>query len=267
MHIRVMSDLHLEFESPRHDAKHFQITPLPSDKDSILILAGDIGLLEKSYTYQEFIERACDQFKRVVWVYGNHEYYKGNWPWSHNVADKLFMDIGNLHYGYEFVAIVDNLAIVCSTLWTDYDKKDPLVMWACMNTMNDHRLIRTGPKAEPWRDRFNPEDAARFHDTSKDFIIDNIQKYQAEGKTVIVVTHHAPTQQSIHDKYKGDKCNGAYASNLYDLVETSNVPFWFHGHVHDSFNYMIGNTNVITNPRGYIHEENPNFDPILIFEV
>ena len=42
---------------------------------------------------------------------------------------------------------------------------------------------------------------------------------------------------------------------------------WIHGHIHDSHDYTIGNTRVIANPRGYIDELNPNFDPELVIEV
>lgn len=43
---------------------------------------------------------------------------------------------------------------------------------------------------------------------------------------------------------------------------------WVHGHTHDSFDYMIGSTRVLCNPRGYIPEEaNKQFDPALIVDL
>ena len=51
MFIRVMSDLHLEFCQG-----NMNLPELPEDKDTVLILAGDIGLAKKPNTYRPFIE-------------------------------------------------------------------------------------------------------------------------------------------------------------------------------------------------------------------
>ena len=37
---------------------------------------------------------------------------------------------------------------------------------------------------------------------------------------------------------------------------------WIHGHIHESFDYKIGKTRVVCNPRGYASiEENKGFRP------
>lgn len=260
MFIRILSDAHLEMGK-------YEIPQLPTDSETVLILAGDIGMLEKTYTYQDFIEDACSRFKRVLWVYGNHEYYRGNWPYSTNVADKLLIDNDNLTNGYRFVAFVGDVVFIADTMWTDYHKLDPMSMWDCQLRMNDHRLIRTGPENEPWRQKFLPQDAAQYHYTARDFIFNNVKEYSKLCKKIVVISHHAPSTRSIHEQYKFDSTNGAYASDLDELIEGTNIKYWFHGHVHNSFNYMIGNTNVITNPVGYFTERNPEHNPTLLLEI
>jgi hypothetical protein len=42
---------------------------------------------------------------------------------------------------------------------------------------------------------------------------------------------------------------------------------WIHGHVHDSFDYQIGRTRIVCNPRGYEAHANPNFLPALLCRV
>lgn len=43
---------------------------------------------------------------------------------------------------------------------------------------------------------------------------------------------------------------------------------WVHGHMHNSVDYRVGATRVVTNPRGYAgHEINPNFNPQLVIEI
>ena len=80
---------------------------------------------------------------------------------------------------------------------------------------------------------------------------DNPQKY-------VVVGHHAPCKASTHPKYIDDTMmNGAYSSDLSDFIlDRPCIKLWVHGHMHDTFDYMVGSTRVVCNPRGYYgHEE------------
>jgi hypothetical protein len=91
------------------------------------------------------------------------------------------------------------------------------------------------------------------------------------------VTHHGPHRNSVHPRYAGDLLNAAFVSNLTPLVEQADL--WIHGHVHDSFDYIVGRCRVVANPRGYarnrlyaespeqVEWENPGFDPTLVLEV
>ena len=50
--------------------------------------------------------------------------------------------------------------------------------------------------------------------------------------------------------------NGAYSSDLNDFIlDNPQIKYWTHGHTHEPFDYMIGNTRVLANPRGYINYE------------
>jgi Icc-related predicted phosphoesterase len=81
-----------------------------------------------------------------------------------------------------------------------------------------------------------------------------LQENVKEGD--IVVTHMAPSFLSVHEKYKNDmNINGSYASDLSELILDTKPELWFHGHMHDSFDYTIGNTRILCNPRGYVGEE------------
>jgi hypothetical protein len=50
------------------------------------------------------------------------------------------------------------------------------------------------------------------------------------------------------------------------------VSLWIHGHTHTAFDYTVGNTRVVCNPRGYVHRrtgelENPLFTWDRIVEI
>jgi hypothetical protein len=64
--------------------------------------------------------------------------------------------------------------------------------------------------------------------------------------------------------------NGGYSSDLSEFIlDHPQIKMWTHGHTHDTFDYMIGSTRVVCNPRGYIKYEQraDEFDPNIIFEV
>ena len=99
----------------------------------------------------------------------------------------------------------------------------------------------------------HPDDVIVRHTKSLEFIKNTIVN---TSKKIVVVTHHAPSDMSVADCYKGDiLMNGAYRSNLEDFIMDSNINLWCHGHTHFSFDYMLGNTRVVCNPRGYIGHE------------
>jgi predicted phosphodiesterase len=91
-----------------------------------------------------------------------------------------------------------------------------------------------------------------------------LREFLARGDPArtIVVTHHAPSIKSIADRYRADPVSAAFASNMDDFILEHQPRLWIHGHTHESFDYKIGKTRVVCNPRGYAStEENKGFRP------
>ena len=62
--------------------------------------------------------------------------------------------------------------------------------------------------------------------------------------------------------------NGGYCSDVEWLMEKhDHIKYWFHGHVHNNFDYMVNKTRVICNPRGYHHENLGGFNKNLTLEI
>jgi hypothetical protein len=40
------------------------------------------------------------------------------------------------------------------------------------------------------------------------------------------------------------------------IMDHPQIKLWTHGHTHEEFDYMVGSTRIICNPRGYINYEN-----------
>lgn len=277
MKFRLLSDLHLEFEK-QHELNDFGgmiVPPLPEDASTVLVLAGDIGLADRPYTFETFIQRASEQFQDVIWICGNHEYYHTSFIRGiPKIKERLlFLDVPNVHFDNNFTVIIDGTAFICATLWTDMDHdRDPTASYFISgpNGLNDFKLIRNGTRDAPYKRPLKTFDCVVDFKHSKRIIFEEIAKHKAAGLKTVVVTHHGPSYQSVANQFKGDRFNPAYVTELSDeIIDVGGPNVWVHGHTHVSLDYMIGDvTRVVVNPRGYVpHDCNPDFDPELVVEL
>ncbi|UTC28395.1 metallo-dependent phosphatase-like protein [Brevundimonas phage vB_BpoS-Gurke] len=253
MRINILSDLHLEFGGMGRD-----YTPAPCD---VLVLAGDAatGVVGVIWADRHF------PGVPVVYVPGNHEFYGKRRIKRHIEKMKAkAVELGSsVHVLDDEALVIDGVRFLGATLWTDFNLYGTqyLSMMAARRGMTDYRQIET----EPMR-LLTPEAVLSLHTRSVFFLREQL-RLSHDGPTV-VVTHHAPSERSSHPRYRGSELNPCYASRLEPLILEYEPDLWVHGHMHDSSDYQIGKTRVLTNPRGYIgHELNPNFDPNLIVEI
>lgn len=271
MKITVVSDLHLEFDPM------FRMTNPGSD---VLVLSGDILVAEllrklkkeehqiekkemKKYVtakaFYEFMQSVTDQWEKVFYIAGNHEYYHG-WVEETIPILKETLVFDNLTILENEFEDYKGFRFIGTTLWTDLNKDDPFTGFAVSQAMNDFRLIH---HKKPYRN-FKTYDMIRMHNIAKV----NIDVMSADQERVIVLGHHAPSSLSIHEDYKGDfHINGAYYSDLSNFIlDRPQIKLWTHGHMHNSFDYMMGDTKVVCNPKGY-GDQNKSFNSELIIEV
>jgi len=113
-------------------------------------------------------------------------------------------------------------------------------------------MIRTGYKSKEEPARWTPEDSVLDHEKMLAYV-DHVTR---DPGSYIVVGHHCPSELSVAAQYKGDMLNGAFRSSLDDFIEARpQIRYWLHGHTHHNFNYWIGETRVVCNPRGYVGHE------------
>ena len=135
-------------------------------------------------------------------------------------------------------------------------------------TMNDYKVVQNFYSDRHLYHKLTPDVTYKTH---KDTVA-YFQKVLAEkrDRPIVVITHMAPSFMSVNEKYKNDTTNnGGYASDLSDIIlDNSNIKVWVHGHMHDPVDYMIGDTRVLANPRGYIPWEAGNgFDINCTFDI
>jgi len=271
MRIREMSDVHLEFAM-------MEITPLPNDDETILVVAGDLGVVSKPQRILSFLKQASQMFRAVIYVFGNHEFYLGgSLTHSREILKQLIKAEGldNVHLLENETIVFDDVAFICATLWTDFDRGDPLTMIRAKQWMADYIASYVGDPAIPsTMQPMRPEHVLEAHYESKKFIFEEIVSQKRLGHKVVVVVHHGVTYKSVHPRYKNENLNGAFVSELSDPLFDANPDLVFHGHVHDAFDYYIDEsrrkceTRVIANPRGYPNETNKNgFNETLFVDI
>jgi Icc-related predicted phosphoesterase len=254
MRIQIFSDLHVDVAAPRG----IDVTP---DIDAVIV-AGDVC---------EGAERAFQRVREIVpmhvcviMVLGNHELYGRVWREEFAHA-RAVAPLYGVHLLENNTVVLNGVRFIGATLWTDYalfgNGYVALAMHAARDGLLDHRRI-TWAK-HPWQ-RFRPQEASILHRGSRDFI--EAQLATPFAGATVVVTHHGPHPRSVHPRYRNDLLSAAFVSDLTATIEAGQPDLWVHGHVHDSFDYRIGRTRIVSNPHGY-GNENTDFDPGLVVEV
>jgi len=154
----------------------------------------------------------------------------------------------NIHFLERDFVKIDDVTFVGGTLWTDMNRGDPLTQHAIRDMMNDFRLIRHDGLGYT---ALRPSHTITRHVETLGYIEEIVHR-EPEGKFV-VVGHHAPCELSIGPNYKSQSLmNGAYYSDLSEFIlDRPQIKLWTHGHMHDPFDYLVGDTRVVCNPRGY----------------
>lgn len=263
MKLQIVSDLHLEF---RHDAA---LPTLFSREADVIVIAGDACDYANLPRFMRLLDNYigdCENTPWVVYVPGNHETYRSPGPEIALESIKTYLEDGNRPWlvgGYNQVVKIEprafnepEVTFVCSTLWSDVSNPVDAV---AVSRLSDFRV--PGLTLDWYQEQ---------HCTSKAFIETALQ--QSSG-TRVVVTHHAPSYESVADRFIGDPLNPGFTSRLDHLLDY-NPTLWVHGHMHDHVDYTrttpTGSTRVVCNPRGYPGESqwvSSKYKPHFIVEV
>ena len=270
MKIALASDLHLEFQD---------INLKNTEGAEVLILSGDIMVAEDLHNHPEmdygmysnvniadlgrrqqtalrfrdFLKRVSFEFPHVIYIAGNHEFYHGKWKASLQHLRDECAKFPNVYFLERDVKVINEVSFIGATLWTDCNNGDPLTLHALADMMNDYRIIRND---EHGYSKLRPAHTMYRHQQTLGYLKAILP--DMKDKRVVFVGHHGPSTMSTHPRYVNEYLmNGGYRSDLSELIlDHPEIVLWTHGHMHDPFDYMIGTTRVVCNPRGYAgHDE------------
>jgi predicted phosphodiesterase len=281
MRIALASDLHLEFQD---------INIQNTENADVLILSGDILVAEDLHNHPEtsygmyslvnladlgrrqqvalrfrdFLKRCSFQFPHVIYIAGNHEFYHGNWKASIQYLRDECSKFDNVYFLEQDLKVIDDVTFIGATLWTDCNKGDPLTLHALGDMMNDFRIIRND---EHGYTKLRPAHIMYRHQQTLAYLKAILP--DMKDKRVVFVGHHGPSAMSTHPRYINETLmNGGYRSELSEMIlDRPQIKLWTHGHTHHCFDYMIGETRVVCNPRGYSNFEDTGWDPEKVIEV
>lgn len=238
------------------------INVFENTEDTVLLIVGDFYVARKWDKLTKLIAPYSEAFKEVIYILGNHEHWDGSFVRDMYWYKNALKGFDNVTVMEKDCVVFDNVAVIGATLWTDYNKLCPLTTLDARRNMKDYRKIRNGTMVEPFKDPFRPYDAYVDHTMAVYYIEEEITKQKALGRDIIVMTHHAPTLVSLDPNRGNDPLNPCYATDLSELILDTNPDYWLHGHVHQSNDYMVGDTRVMSNPKGYdSYDRNVDFDP------
>lgn len=253
MKLHILSDLHLEFSN-------FKV---PYVDAQILILAGDIA---KGIKGVEFAKKLSNRYEHILYVLGNHEFYGYDLPVIKEKIKSTAKET-NIHVLDNDVFSFEGVDFIGSTLWTDFElyskdsKSVEVSKEIASKSLNDFNFIKYEGN------RFTVEKSAELCLENKNYLIEQLEKSKAAKK--VVITHHCPSKSSISKQYGESPLNSAFASDLDEIILKSD--FWIHGHTHSEFDYLLGKSRVICNPRGYSKyqhkQENNDFINNKVIEI
>ena len=254
--LMVMSDLHMELMSANQiaDFRVNFVNTFVANNPDVIVLAGDIHYLKKAPDGQGMYQ-AFNFFNSfnvpILYVPGNHDFFgtdmrkfysiRNNGPVpTYEAVHTNLIHLNPRHPGFK----MKDVGFKGGTLW--YPNCGDELM---MKNWIDYRAINNGFR------QIHKEHAAFTKMVPSD----------------IMISHHFPTDESIHSKYIGYMSNIFFCSYIDSIIEKweKKPRLWIHDHTHEPFDYVSKHGfRVYCNPLGYEGENcNPDFWDRCILEI
>lgn len=251
MLIQIVSDIHIEHWLTLYKGN---VTALLRDSikpvGDVLVIAGDLCELAPSHKkglIGEILEGIIEILgdKPIIWVLGNHEYYRGSPGLIANIIKELETKYPQLHILQSGHPVeINGKRFIGGELW--FEKPiNPLLK----RYMNDFTMING---LEPWCYQQNAK------------LVKHLKAELREGD--VLVTHHAPSYKCVTEGYQNSPINCFFVHDLSELIVERKPVVALCGHVHSSHDCSLGDTRVVCNAMAYPNENN-DFEPGKVVEI
>jgi hypothetical protein len=144
MLVRPFSDIHAEFwpVNKIDNILGMVVPPLHTDKETIALVAGDIGLAHRQETWLKVIGLLAKRFLAVIYIEGNYFFYHNDF-FGRIQELKAKLSLPKNVYLLENESVnINGVLFVGATLWTDFLGKDFFKMQNARKKMNDFVVIK-----------------------------------------------------------------------------------------------------------------------------
>jgi Icc-related predicted phosphoesterase len=256
MKLRIYSDIH-----QNHIIYHFDRNPdylwypteMEDDHETTLAILGDIWESDKFLKFAgvSWLKNLASRFKYILIVLGNHDYYGASIGPLEDKINRFIQDEGliNCHLLNDRVVELDGIPFFGSCFWTSIDFK------------NQH--VVHDPETEKMTSRFR---SIRVGKSYQRFTIDRWIEQHIKAKTelkraleqhddLVVLTHMAPSRRSLSPDEKDSILSPFYFEDMTEILKTSSIRMWAHGHTHYAVYYEEHGIPIYSNPVGYPGED------------
>ena len=240
--IDVISDIHLPHIRADHGAEFVAGWVAQSP---ILVLAGDVGEFHWWLRNLQHVKTLSEKYEQILFVAGNHEYYGTHFEEGDARFRAVEAQIENFRFLEKEVIEVNGIVFAGCSLWF----RDNPMNQIYENWMNDFHLIK----------RFRHEVYKRNAESR--LFLEHLRGVD------VVITHHLPSHRSIHRRFERDPLNSFFLCEMEHVIFDLHPKIWAHGHTHMPCDYILGDTRVVCNPKGYPRErytDNEDYGPLTV---
>lgn len=230
MHLQLISDLHTEFLTGR-EMTVLQHLPIEKDLD-FLVVAGDLVVpgYQGSMLVESIFGAISEMARHVLYVIGNHEYYKGSKGWTEQKLREAMARYPNIHWLDNNELMLDGVHFFGGAMW--YPVGDGL-NHVHARQMADFFEIQNFE----WAERENA-------------IFTNAAHALVRSET-IVITHHLPHPSATPRMFRNSTINRFFVSDQSGVMTAKRPKLWLFGHTHAPCDIVFKETRMVCNPYGY----------------
>lgn len=251
--IKLISDLHLElcFSQSTLDQtklKVFLSVLENTENADILVIAGDLCKATLLDWYSSNLP--FDQYQKVIYVPGNHEYWGTTFDKANIKLDEFADAYNNLILLRDDYCILGDIHVYGMTYW--YNGLSPLDVWQMKQTLNDYNKIRQTNYSKTTPEFFQ---LISLQSEYKFF------KWAEDKDKIFLITHH-PTSRRFRSPTEPDYPGYGSIMNFPNEFDTRKIICQVHGHTHRQSVYLSEyDIPTRVNAVGYIGFENLNTKP------
>lgn len=256
--IQVVSDLHLEL------CQQYDTFTVPATGAPYLVLAGDIGRLADYNLLLGFLSKLVDAYRRVFYVLGNHEFYTLSYEQAIEQARRLENE----------PVLKGKLMLLHKTRWDSDDASSPFTILGCTlwsRIAPEARDVVVGKVKDYKRiEGWSVDKHCSLHEDEAAWLRQQVAAIRQERvpdsqrRTVVIVTHHAPTMDGTSNpKHAANPWTSAFSTELILAPEAvqcgawQGVSTWVFGHTHYTNSFECAGIRVVANQRGYVFPSRP----------